>query len=42
MALEGAAWRNETRAWRRAMQKTPRPNTGSRMYRILLIMQLLQ
>ena len=28
MALGGAAWRNETRAWRRAMLKTPRPNTG--------------
>ena len=27
MALGGAAWRNETRAWRRAMLKTPRPNT---------------
>ena len=27
MALGGAAWRNETRAWRRAMPKTPRPNT---------------
>ena len=25
---EGAAWRNETRAWRRAMPKTPRPNTA--------------
>ncbi len=24
---EGAAWRNETRTWRRAMLKTPRPNT---------------
>ncbi len=29
MALGGAAWRNETRAWRRAMLKTPRPNTDS-------------
>ena len=28
MALGGAAWRNETRAWRRAMLKTPMPNTG--------------
>ena len=28
MALGGAAWRNETRAWRRAMLKTPRPNTA--------------
>ena len=28
MALGGAAWRNEARAWRRAMLKTPRPNTG--------------
>ena len=28
MALGGAAWRNETRAWRRAMLETPRPNTG--------------
>ena len=27
MALGGAAWRNETRAWRHAMLKTPRPNT---------------
>ena len=27
MALGGAAWRNETRAWRCAMLKTPRPNT---------------
>ena len=28
MALGGgAAWRNEARAWRRAMLKTPRPNT---------------
>ena len=27
MALGGTAWRNETRAWRRAMLKTPRPNT---------------
>ena len=27
MALGGAAWRKETRAWRRAMLKTPRPNT---------------
>ena len=27
MALGGAAWCNETRAWRRAMQNTPRPNT---------------
>ena len=27
MALGGAAWRNETRAWRRAMLKMPRPNT---------------
>ena len=27
MALGGAAWRNETRAWRRAMVKTPRPDT---------------
>ena len=29
MALGGAAWRNETRAWRRAMLKTPRPNTDN-------------
>ena len=29
MALGGAAWRNETRAWRRAMLKTPRPNTAN-------------
>ena len=29
MALGGAAWRNETRAWRRAMLKKPRPNTAS-------------
>ena len=29
MALGGAAWRNETRAWRRAMLKTPRPNTDT-------------
>ena len=28
MALGGAAWRNEARAWRRAMLKTPRPNTA--------------
>ena len=28
MALGGAAWRNETRSLRRAMPKTPRPNTG--------------
>ena len=27
MALGWAAWRNETGAWRRAMLKTPRPNT---------------
>ena len=29
MALGGAAWRNETRAWRCAMLKTPRPNTDA-------------
>ena len=27
MAHQIRAWRNETRAWRRAMLKTPRPNT---------------
>ena len=32
MALGGAAWRNETRAWRRAMLKTPRPNTPIYIY----------
>ena len=36
MALEGAAWRNETRAWRRAMLKTPRPNTAYAMAMLLV------
>ena len=27
MAHQIRAWRNEARAWRRAMLKTPRPNT---------------
>ena len=35
MALGGAAWRNETRAWRRAMLKTPRPNTGLPRYLLI-------
>ena len=37
MAHQIRAWRNETRAWRRAMLKTPRPNTDFIPMNVLLM-----